>query len=78
MVMKMYTKSDLLADIEKMGIDPKGALLIHSSMKAIGPVEGGADTVLDAWSQYMGDGLLIFPTHTWKYIGDGKEQSVFD
>lgn len=74
----MYTKNDLLRHIEKMDINPQGALLIHSSMKAIGPVEGGADTVLDAWSEYMGDGLLIFPTHTWKYIGDGKEQDVFD
>ncbi len=74
----MYTKSDLLADIKNMGVNPQGALLIHSSMKAIGPVEGGADTVLDAWCQYMGEGLLIFPTHTWKYIGQGKEQTVFD
>ena len=78
MAIKMYTKSDLLADIKNMGVNPQGALLIHSSMKAIGPVEGGADTVLDAWCQYMGEGLLIFPTHTWKYIGQGKEQTVFD
>lgn len=61
-----------------MGLNPHGALLIHSSMKAIGPVEGGADTVLDAWCEYMQPGLLIFPTHTWKYIGAGKHQSVFD
>lgn len=74
----MYTKNDLLTDIGKMGINPKGALLIHSSMKAIGPVEGGADTVLDAWCQYMKEGLLVFPTHTWKYIGQGKKQAVFD
>lgn len=74
----MYTKNDLLSHIQQMGIDPKGTLLIHSSMKAIGPVEGGADTVLDAWSEYMGEGLLIFPTHTWKYIGDGKAQNVYD
>lgn len=72
----MYTKIDLLHDIESLEIDPKGTLLIHSSMKAIGPVEGGADTVLDAWSEYMRDGLLIFPTHTWRQIG--KETLTFD
>ncbi len=72
----MYTKNSLLQDIEKMGINPQSTLLIHSSMKSIGLVEGDADTVLDAWSEYMRDGLLIFPTHTWKQIG--KETMTFD
>ena len=61
----MYTKSDMKNALTMMQINPRGTLLIHSSMKAIGPVEGGADTVLDACIEYMQDGLLIFPTHTW-------------
>ena len=65
----MYTKKDLMGNMAEMGIDPKGTLLVHSSMKAIGPVEGGADTVLDAMIEYMKDGLLILPTHTWRQIG---------
>ena len=64
----MYTKSSLMNDLERMGIDPKGTLLMHSSMKSIGSVEGGADTVLDALSEYMKDGLLVLPTHTWSYV----------
>ncbi len=72
----MFTKETLLQDIAGMNINPKGTLLIHSSLKAIGPVEGGAETVLDAWSEYMQDGLLIFPTHTWRQIG--KETLTFD
>jgi aminoglycoside 3-N-acetyltransferase len=35
-------------------------------MKAIGPVQGGVDAVLDALSDYLRDGLLLLPTHTWK------------
>jgi aminoglycoside 3-N-acetyltransferase len=61
----MYTKSDLLKAITAIGINPQGTLLVHSSMKAIGEVEGRADTVLDAFIEYMHDGLLIFPTHSW-------------
>ncbi|WKN29644.1 AAC(3) family N-acetyltransferase [Porifericola rhodea] len=61
----MYTKADLKTHLSGMGIRPQGSLLIHSSMKAIGDVENGADTVLDAFIEYMKDGLLIFPTHTW-------------
>lgn len=64
----MYKKEDLLRQLEDMKIDRNGTLLIHSSMKSIGPVEGGADTVLDVFSEYMKDGLLVLPTHTWSYI----------
>ena len=69
-------KSDLLKDIENMRIDPHGTVLIHSSMKSIGKVDGGADTVLDVWSEYLKDGLLIFPTHTWNRVG--KDSPVYD
>jgi len=64
----LYTKKDLLRQLEHMGIDCRGTLLMHSSTKAIGAVEGGADTVLDALSEYMQKGLLVLPTHTWSYI----------
>lgn len=64
----MHTKQSLLDDLENLGIDRRGTLLVHSSMKSIGEVEGGADTVLDALSEYMKDGLLVMPTHTWSYI----------
>lgn len=64
----MYTKSTLMNQLEAMGIDKKGTVHMHSSMKSIGDVEGGADTVLDALSEYMQDGLLVLPTHTWSYV----------
>ncbi|MBN2534211.1 MAG: AAC(3) family N-acetyltransferase [Spirochaetales bacterium] len=40
-------------------------------MKATGKVEHGAETVLDAFIEYMADGLLVFPTHTWVQINSG-------
>lgn len=72
----MFTKQQLLDHISQLGIAPNDTLLIHSSMKSIGAVEGGADTVLDAFSEYMQDGLLILPTHTWKQMS--AEYNVFD
>lgn len=71
-----YTKADLTADLAAMGIDPHGTLLVHSSYKAIGDVEGGADTVLDALCDYMRDGLLVLPTHTWRQMNE--TYTVFD
>ena len=48
----MYTKEQLKKQVENMGLTGEETILIHSSMKSIGEVEGGADTVLD-------DGLNI-------------------
>lgn len=63
-----YTKEQLISHLEELGINKKGTLLVHSSMKSIGEVDGGADTVLDALMTFMSEGLLVLPTHTWAYI----------
>ena len=64
----MYTKQDLLQHLSNIGVDPTGTLKVHISYKAIGEVDGRADTVLDALSEYMKDGLLVLPSHTWAHV----------
>ena len=64
----MHTKETLLEQLKTLNIDSTGTLLVHASLKSIGDVEGRADTVLDALSDYMKDGLLVLPTHTWADI----------
>lgn len=54
----MYTKEELKQQLRNVGLTGKETILIHSSMKAIGEVEGGADIVLDAWMEYFAEGLL--------------------
>ena len=73
----MFSKEQLMSGLAGMGVDGAGTLLVHSSMKAIGPVDGGADTVLDALCAYMREGLLVFPTHTWAQM-DHETYNVFD
>src|SRR5699024_7549757 len=72
----MHTKESLMKQLEELNIRKEGTLLVHSSYKSLGEVEGGPDTVLDALSEYMKDGLLVLPTHTWEYIN--KDNPVFD
>jgi aminoglycoside 3-N-acetyltransferase len=72
----MYSKNDLIDAFIRLGIRREDTLLVHSSMKAIGEVEGRAETVLDAFIEYMEPGLLIFPTHSWDTIGG--DRLVFD
>ena len=64
----MHTLTNLLDQLKALNINGSGTLFVHSSMKSIGEVEGGADTVLDALSSYMEDGLLVLPTHTWDQV----------
>ena len=42
-----YNYEELIEQIKNMGIKPSDTVIIHSSMKSIGDVEGGADTVID-------------------------------
>lgn len=65
---RIYKKEDLKEQLHNMGLTGSETILIHSSMKAIGNVEGRADTVLDVWMDYFSKGLLLLPTHTWKTV----------
>lgn len=72
----MYAKQELTDHLIAMGIRQTDTLLVHSSMKAIGEVEGRADGVLDVLMAWLRPGLLVLPTHTWSQIDD--THNVFD
>lgn len=71
-----YTKEQFVQQLRDMGIKPTDNLLVHSSMKSLGPVQGGADTILDALQEAVSEGLLMLPAHTWKQMSE--EYSFFD
>ena len=72
----MFTKSQLVQQIRQMGILPTDTVLIHTSMKAIGEVENGADGVIDAFLECLPQGLFLVPTHTWSSVG--AHQPIYD
>ena len=49
----MFTKSALKEQLIQMGLKHTDTVLIHSSMKAIGVAEDGANGVLDVWQEYF-------------------------
>ena len=61
----MVDKASLLTDLRAMGLRETDTALLHTSMKQIGPVEGGADAVLDALTEFFSPGLLCFPALNW-------------
>jgi len=58
-------KEDILFSLELMDIKKGDTLLIHSALTSIGDVEGGADTVIDAFLEAVGDeGTIVMSTLT--------------
>jgi aminoglycoside 3-N-acetyltransferase len=56
--------TSLLAELRALGIESGDALFIHSSLKSLGFVEGGAPAVVAALQQAVGEqGTLLVPTY---------------
>jgi aminoglycoside 3-N-acetyltransferase len=65
--------SDLLA----LGVRPGVALLVHSSLRSLGPVPGGAETVVRGLLEGLGPrGTLLMPALSYESVG--PTNAVFD
>lgn len=62
----MLRQEFIIEQLQAMGIKRTDTVLIHSAMKQIGPVEGGAEALLDSLMDYFTEGLLCFPTLSWE------------
>ncbi len=63
----MLEFDDLVAGFKQMGISPGDTIMVHSSYKSLGGVEGGADTVIDALVEAVSaEGTVLFPTFNFK------------
>ncbi len=62
-------KKDIIAALKKTGIKSGDLLMVHSGLSHFGHIEGGADTVIDAFLEIVGKkGTLLFPAFTQSYI----------
>ena len=67
----IYTKLDIKDQLLAMSAPKSSVVLMHSSLRAIGAIEGGAEALLDVLIEYFTEdgGLFCIPTHTWHNIG---------
>ena len=64
----MVTRQEIAADIRRLGIGPGHLLAVHSSLKSIGCVEGGAPAVVEAFLDVLGPtGNLVVPTFSFTF-----------
>jgi aminoglycoside 3-N-acetyltransferase/aminoglycoside 3-N-acetyltransferase-2 len=57
--------SDLAEALRELGVRPNDLLMVHASLKAIGPVEGGARTVVDALLAAVAPGGTLMGYASW-------------
>ncbi len=72
----MWKRQQLVAAFGEVGLRRGGVVLVHSALRKLGPVEGGADTVIDALREAVGpEGTVAVPTHTFSVVH--AKQPVF-
>jgi len=62
-------------DLINLGIKEDDTILMHSSLSALGYVEGGADTVIDTLLSVLKNGTLLIPALSFSSVT--KENPVF-
>ncbi len=62
----MTSERQLVEDLRALGLATGDGIVVHSSLRAVGPVDGGADTVASALVEAVGPGgLVVAPTFTY-------------
>ncbi|MFH8519585.1 aminoglycoside N(3)-acetyltransferase [Streptomyces gelaticus] len=60
-----HSRSGLAGQLSGLGVEPGGVLLVHASMRAVGPVSGGVLAVAGALRDTLGaHGTLVVPAFT--------------
>jgi len=59
------SQDEIVAGLRKLGLKKSDIVGVHSSLSSFGYVEGGADTVIDALLDVVGEeGSIVMPTHS--------------
>ena len=67
--MKIVTKADIVAGLQEIGLKEGDTVIVHTSLSSIGYVCGGAQTVIEALIEVVGeDGTIMMPTQSWKNL----------
>lgn len=70
-------EDDLVRHLLALGVRPGGVLLVHSSLKALGPHAGGPAAVIEGLRRALGpDGTLLMPALSYATVT--AAQPVFD
>lgn len=67
--MKAITKKEVLQAFNDLGMKHGDKVMVHTSLSQIGYVCGGAETIIKALTETIGeDGTIMMPTQSWKNL----------
>ncbi len=73
---KLHTRESLVREFQNLGLASGATIIVHSSLKSLGWVCGGAVTVIQALMDVVGtSGNIVMPTHTSDYTEPSKWQN---
>jgi aminoglycoside 3-N-acetyltransferase len=67
--MKTVIKTDIIEALRKVGLKSGDPVMVHASLSRIGYVCGGAQAVIEALIEVVGEeGTILMPTQSWKNL----------
>ena len=67
--MRVVIKEDIIKELKRTGLKEKDTVMVHTSLKKMGYVCGGAQTVIEALIDVVGkEGTIMMPTQSWKNL----------
>lgn len=74
------TRSSLAADLRQLGVTPGSVIMVHASVRSVGPVSGGVNVVVQALRDAVGPmGTIVAYVDFEPFYGDGDDEiPVFD
>lgn len=71
--MRAFSRNDVAGQLRSLGVRAGGVLLVHTSFRAVRPIEDGPLGLIDALRQALGpEGTLVMPSWT------GDDEAPFD
>lgn len=65
----ILTKEELIKHFKACGVSEGQAIFVHTSLKSLGFVVGGAETLIRSLLEIVGEeGTLMMPSQTWKNL----------
>ena len=72
-------RKKICISLNELGIKEGAIILVHSSLKSLGYVPGGPETVISGILDALGDkGTLLIPALSYKYVNADPNNPVFD
>ena len=67
----MYSRAELATDFRALGVSPGDTIMLHASVRAVGPVAGGPDEIHLALKDALtADGTLVMYASCPEYVDD--------